>query len=47
MNCAIQIFKDFLIDREENIIASILDGIDKNQPGAFIKIKHTIYIANK
>lgn len=38
MDKAIHLFKDFLIEREENVIANIFDSIDKNQPEAYIKL---------
>ncbi|MCM3576076.1 STAS domain-containing protein [Mesobacillus subterraneus] len=38
MDKAIQLFKEFLIDREEKILINILDSIDDNQPEAFIKL---------
>ena len=38
MDRAIHLFKDLLIEREENVIANIFDSIDKNQPEAYIKL---------
>ncbi|UYZ20029.1 STAS domain-containing protein [Mesobacillus jeotgali] len=38
MDKAIQLFKEFLIDREEKILINILDSIDDYQPEAFIKL---------
>ncbi|MFT9597571.1 STAS domain-containing protein [Mesobacillus sp.] len=38
MDRAIHLFKNFLIEREENVTTNILDSIDKNQPEAYIKL---------
>ncbi|WP_158651543.1 STAS domain-containing protein [Mesobacillus jeotgali] len=38
MDKAIHLFKDFLIEREENVIANIFVSIDKNQPESYIKL---------
>lgn len=40
MDRAIHIFKNYLIEREENVTNNILDSIDKNQPEAYIKLTH-------
>ncbi|GAM12534.1 PAS [Mesobacillus selenatarsenatis SF-1] len=40
MDRAIRLFKNFLIEREENVTTNILNSIDKNQPEAYIKLTH-------
>ncbi|WLR57090.1 STAS domain-containing protein [Mesobacillus subterraneus] len=40
MDRTMHLFKDFLIEREENVTARILESMDKNQPEAYKKLTH-------